>query len=233
MHSNVYKFFSGLEQNYSVENLKVSHFQKDPVPFTFIDNFLPADIFTSILDEIKNIPKDNYTAFSSKDSHRQECRNFVDSPLLHTVANSFHSSSFLHWIEKITGVERLIPDPHLRGGGLTRTLSNNKLGLHTDFNWNDQLRLNRKVNLILYLTPDWQSEWNGDLELWDQKGTKCVAKIEPKANRLAFWNYETWLLHGHSNKLEMPNDVSRDNLIHFYYTSNATWEEDPRRSQFL
>jgi len=230
MHSKIYEYLSGIENAYPVESLKELHGSKLPVPYTIIDNFLPNDVFDAVVDDIKNIT--DYTVFANNTSYRQECRDFTQAPLLQTLSNSFHSSNVIRWLEKISGIDKLIPDPHLRGGGLARVPTNNKLALHTDFNWNDQLMLNRKVNLILYLTPNWQPEWNGDLELWDLDKTECLVKIEPKANRLAFWNYDPRLIHGLSNTLSMPDGITRDNLIHFYYTSNATWEVDPKRSQF-
>ena len=232
MHKKLNEHLSKIQDTYSAVALNALHKYKIPVPHTIIDDFLPADIFEAIVNDIDNIKDDAYTVFSNKSSYRKECRNFVDAPLLQTLANGFHSSNVIKWIEQITGVEKLIPDPHLRGGGLARVPTGNTLGLHTDFNWNDQLMLNRKVNLILYLTPEWKSEWNGDLELWDLDKKECSVKIEPKPNRLAFWNYDPRLVHGLSKTLTMPDGVSRDNLIHFYYTSNATWEVDPKRSQF-
>jgi hypothetical protein len=233
MHDQIYEFISNLETAYPSRQLKETHLEGQPVPLTIIDNFLPAHIFDSIVSDIDNIPKNSYTTFSYDVSFRQECRDFTKSPMLQSLVNSFNSSKFLYWIEGITGLEKLIPDPHLRGGGLARISSGNRLGLHTDFNWNDQLRINRKVNLILYLTPNWQSEWNGNLELWNKDTTQCITKIEPVGNRLIIWNYESWLVHGNSQTLFTPAGITRDNLIHFYYTSNATWEEDPRRSKFL
>lgn len=230
MYSKLYNFISTIEQQYPSQDFVENHAVQQPVPYTIIDNFLPQDIFDAVVADVKNIT--NYTVFSNNTSYRQESRNFAEAPLLQSLSNSFHSSEMVHWLENISGIEKLIPDPHLRGGGLARVPTDNKLALHTDFNWNDQLMLNRKVNLILYLTPNWQPEWNGDLELWDFDKKECLVKIEPKANRLAFWNYDPRLVHGLSNKLTMPAGVTRDNLIHFYYTSNATWEVDPNRSQF-
>lgn len=231
MHTKIYDFISSVENNYPSEQLNKKHFEGAPVPYTVIDNFLPEDIYQSIVADINNIS--NYTVFANTSSSRRECRDFKEAPLLQSLSHGFNSSKFLYWIEKITGIEKLIPDPHLRGGGLSRISSGDKLGLHTDFNWNDQLSVNRKVNLILYLTPNWQSDWDGDLELWNKENTECTTSIEPRGNRLALWNYETWLVHGNSKMLNTPADVSRDNLIHFYYTSNATWEETPRRSKFV
>lgn len=232
MYNKLYNFISNIEQHYPVQDFVDSHALTQPVPFTIIDNFLPAELFDAIVADIKNIPKENYTVFSNTSSHRLECRRFENAPLLQSISLSFNSSEFIHWLEKISKVEKLIPDPHLRGGGLARVSTDKTLALHTDFNWNDQLMLNRKVNLILYLTPNWQPEWNGDLEFWDFDKKECLVKIEPKANRLAFWNYDPRLIHGLSKVLSMPDDITRDNLIHFYYTSNATWDVDPKRSQF-
>lgn len=232
MHDQIYKFISEIETVHPSKQLREIHFENQPVPLTIIDNFLPTHIFDSVVADIDNIPKDTYTTFFNDVSSRQECRDFLKSPVLQSLVHSFNSSKFLYWLENITVIEKLIPDPHLRGGGLARISSGSLLKLHTDFNWNDQISLNRKVNLILYLTPNWKSEWNGDLELWNKDNTECVKKIEPLGNRLVVWNYETWLVHGNSQTLETPEGITRDNLIHFYYTSNATWEEDPQRSKF-
>lgn len=234
MHNEIYNFFDSIEDKFPIESLMNRHISNNPVPFTIIDNFLPNDIFSCVVEDIKNITEDYYTTFiSDEKAKRKESRNFVQAPFIQTLSNSFNSGIFISWLEKITSIEKLIPDPYLRGGGLNRVSSGERLGLHTDFNWNDQLQLNRKVNLLLYLNTSWKEEWNGDLELWDKDNTECVYKIKPIGNRLIFWNYEPWLIHGFTGKLECPIDISRDSLAHFYYTSNSTWEYNPSRSKFL
>jgi Rps23 Pro-64 3,4-dihydroxylase Tpa1-like proline 4-hydroxylase len=234
MHDKIYKFINDIENLFPAENLKIQHHSQQPTPFTVIDNFLPQEVFLAIVEDIKNISEDYYMTFSKEyKASRKEARNFVQAPLLQTLSNSLNSNLFINWLEKITDIKKLIPDPHLRGGGLNRVLSHDKLGLHTDFNWNDQLQLNRKVNIILYLTPNWKNEWNGALEIWNKDATKCLHQIEPIGNRLVFWNYEPWLVHGFTQPLNCPTNVSRDSLAHFYYTSNSTWEHEPSRSKFL
>jgi Rps23 Pro-64 3,4-dihydroxylase Tpa1-like proline 4-hydroxylase len=149
------------------------------------------------------------------------------------MAYSFQGSQFLKWIEKLTGIEKLVGDPHYRGGGITRVSSGNSLGLHNDFNWNEQLRLTRRVNIILYMNSEWDDNWGGELEFWDFDKTECLVKIAPKPNRLAIWNYDERLIHGHPNPLTCPENVTRQNFIQFYYSSNATHETPPHRSQFV
>ena len=232
MHPEIYEFFDSINSKYDPARLKESHFSGDPVPYTIIDNFLPQEIFDIVAEEIDSIPLDAWTVFANDTSSRYEARNFVTAPHIQTLSNSMQGPVFLKWMEAITGVEKLIPDPYLRGGGVTRVTTGNRLGLHTDFNWNEQLRLTRRVNLIIYLNPVWEESWGGDLEFWDFEKTRCVTSISPKPNRLAIWNYSEQLIHGHPHPLTCPENVSRQNLIQFYYNSNATHETPPHRSLF-
>lgn len=228
MHDEVYQFFNELT------NVKrpATHYD-EPARIWIIDNFLPANIFKEATNQISLITE--WLTFENgySNSKRKECRNLTEAPIVETIANCFNSSKTVNWLESITDSKGLIPDPHFLGGGLCTIASQSKLDLHTDFNWNNRLKLNRSVNLMLYLNEEWIEEWGGALEFWDDDKTECIQKVMPKPNRLIFWEYDTNLVHGFPNKLETPADVTRNNLIHFYYTSNSTWDEDPRRSQFI
>jgi hypothetical protein len=227
MHSEISIFFNKLKE-IKKTNLKFDN----PVPIWIFDDFLPTNIFNTATKEINFISV--WTEFSNdySKSLRKECRNFTDAPLIESLAHSFNSNKTIKWIEELTGISGLIPDPHYLGGGLCRLSSQNKLDLHTDFPWNDRLRLNRKVNLILYMNERWDTEWGGDLEFWNNEKTRCVQKISPLPNRLALWIYEPNLIHGVPQALSCPYDVCRNNLILFYYTSNSSWETEPKRSNF-
>ena len=213
--------------------MRNKHFQGQPVPYTIIDDFFPEETFKSLSFELDFLQPHSWTVFSNEKSYRHECRNLSLAPRLQSMAYSFQGSTFLNWIEKICGIEKLIADPHMRGGGICRVPSGSSLGLHNDFNWNEQLRLTRRVNLILYMNSEWDESWGGDLEFWNFDRTECVAKIAPKPNRLAFWNYDERHIHGHPHPLNTPEGVYRQNFIQFYYSSNATHETPPHRSQFI
>jgi hypothetical protein len=227
MHDKLYQFFNSLSDVNRID-LEYTY----PARIWVIDNFLPQDVFEVVVEQINNI--NSWTEFSNYESGslRRECRNLTEAPLVESLANAFNSSKTINWLESIVGTEGLIPDPHFLGGGLCSVETNSKLDLHTDFNWNNRLKLNRSVNLMLYLNKEWDESWGGALEFWDNEKTQCVQKLYPIPNRLAFWEYNTKLIHGFPNELKSPKGISRDNLIHFYYTSNATWDEDPRRSSF-
>ena len=74
----------------------------------------------------------------------------------------------------LTGIkEKLIPDPYLQGGGLHELRNNGFLNIHADFNLHPTMKLDRRLNILIYLNKDWNDDFGGNLQLWDKKMTKC------------------------------------------------------------
>lgn len=91
-----------------------------------------------------------------------------------------NSPPVLRFLEELTGIPALVPDPYYLGGGLHQIERGGFLKIHADFNWREQMRLHRRINLLIYLNKDWKDEYGGHLELWDgnQVGG-CRKKILP------------------------------------------------------
>ena len=51
------------------------------------------------------------------------------------------------------------------------------LKIHSDFYLHQYLKIDRRLNLLLYLNDDWKDEYGGHLELWDKTMTICDKKI--------------------------------------------------------
>jgi Rps23 Pro-64 3,4-dihydroxylase Tpa1-like proline 4-hydroxylase len=96
------------------------------------------------------------------------------------------------------------------------------LGLHYDFATQKELKLDRRINALLYLNRDWKSEWGGQLELHsndDVESPRHIRKeIEPIFNRLAIFNTPN-ALHGHTKPLLCPPGRARLCLSWYYYTA--------------
>jgi hypothetical protein len=76
----------------------------------------------------------------------------------------FNSSPFLEFLEAVTSIRGLIPDPYYTGGGMHQILDGGFLDIHTDFNFYAKLNLYRRLNVILYLTIQWDESYGGCLE---------------------------------------------------------------------
>jgi len=129
-----------------------------------------------------------------------------------------YSAPVLQFLERLTGINGLMGDPSLLGGGVHKINRGGKLGVHADFNVHFRTQLHRRINLLLYLNKDWNAEWGGDLELWEKDMSKCCIKVAPVFNRAAIFNITDDAFHGHPHPLNTPENVSRYSLALYYYT---------------
>lgn len=221
-----------LTSKYNPKDYAVDYSHGAPVPWLAFDDFLPEDLFRQVREEINVIPEHLWTKFTRNGSMMKECTNLKFAPTIRELALNFNSHEFVRWLEDMTGIERIVPDPHFIGAGLMRCYPGDSLKLHTDFNWNEQLHLNRCLSMILYLSPEWDESWEGNLEFWDFDKTQCLHRVTPRPNRLLVWTYDERLVHGHPQPLACPKNITRDGLRMFYFHSNATPTSPPHRSLY-
>lgn len=126
-----------------------------------------------------------------------------------------NSSSFVTFLEQLTGIHGLITDPHWRGGGMHIIEKGGFLDLHRDFGRNDRLNIYRRLNVLVYFNFGWKESDGGQLELWDEKLESHVS-IEPKFNRMSVFETTGKTYHGHPNKWN--GSTNRISLASYYYT---------------
>ena len=173
----------------------------DPFPHIVIDNFFNDSILETILNEFPNNLDDIGYQYKTKVEQRKFTLN--DSKLLSDNTNNFinflNSQIFLDFLQKITGInEKLQSDPYLQGGGLHELRNDGYLNIHADFNLHPTLKLDRRLNILIYLNKNWDDSYGGNLQLWDREMSKCKKKINPVFNRMViFSTTEQILFHPH------------------------------------
>src|SRR5262245_44285709 len=150
-------------------------------------------------------------------------------PFIQHFINALNSRVFVSFVEKLTGIQGLIPDPYLSGGGLHMIPNGGRLALHADFNRQDELKLDRRINLIVYLNYDWNPEWGGALELWDKDVQNKVKSYMPIANRVVAFTVTDTAFHGHPDPLTSPKGRYRKSIALYYYTSGRPEHEQSDR----
>ena len=153
--------------SYDIEKLRI---QYDSHPYygkIDIPNFLPEQVSEQCAIELENLPLELGKKFTRKGSAMWEYNNLTNTPIQEQLVNVLHSSQFISWVEKVSGVNRLIPDPHLIGAGYMKSFAGDTLKVHTDFNWVEELHLHRAVSIIIYFNKDWDPEWGGALDFFD------------------------------------------------------------------
>lgn len=177
--------------------------------------------------------KNDFKLFNRNGSKMYEwCRyNKKETPVAYELVALLHSTEWVRCLEEITGIRGLLPDIHLHGAGYMRCGKGDSLKIHTDFNWNDEIKLNRALTLVIYLNQNWKEEWNGDIQFWDKQNKECVKRYYPNWGNCVVWEHDERGFHGHPNPLNCPDNEYRDGFRLFYYTSNST-NENPHRSLY-
>lgn len=105
------------------------------------------------------------------------------------------------------------------------------MGVHADFRINDQLHVQRRINLLIYLNPVWSDQWNGQLELWSKDMKVCISRVSPILNRCVVFSTDADTWHGHPDPLNTPEGVKRRSIAMYYYTaSKSIYNEVPNTS---
>ena len=197
-----------------------------------IDNFLDEETCLKLYEECINAPKGGWTVFTRAGSRMEEFNDLISCPMAHQVTYEImHSGEMLYDLEQMTGISGLLPDPHLVGAGFSIFRDGSYLGSHYDFNWNDRLRLHRKLTSLLFITPGWKEEWGGHHEIWTgsydkDKTSKKVYSHPPLFNRFYIdENVKKGPYHAVS-KVNCPDEVEGRCAIRFFYYISSS-EYDP------
>lgn len=218
-----YGFFNAEAVKAKGTELQEQYVNADPFPHIVLDDFVTPSALEMCLENFPSSPDPDSQTF---DREQERLKTSYNPDYLPAPARSFfyamNSQPFVQFLENMTGIENLIPDPYFLGGGFHQTVRGGHLSVHADFNLHPQLRLERRLNLLIYLNKDWDDTCGGPLELWDTEMQGCVKKVTPIFNRCVVFSTTDKSFHGHPEPVAHPRDVPRRSIALYYYT--ATWD---------
>lgn len=142
------------------------------------------------------------------------CERFaVFPPGVGAFVNELNSGPFLRFLEALTGIDGLVPDPHLWGGGLHLMRPGGYLWPHTDFLQGKIPGMMRVINLIFYAHSRWTPEMGGHFEVWD--GETLMHSLPPLPGRCVIFKTDAHSIHGVSR---VKGELTRKSIALFYYT---------------
>ncbi len=191
----------------------------DPYPHIVLDDVFPADFLLQVAAEFPDFNDPNWQKFDNNREKKLASQGDEQlGPYARAFISNLNSGTFINFLEQLTGIEGLIADPHLMGGGMHRIQPGGKLAVHVDFNKYKRLGLERRLNVLVYLNEDWDESYGGHFELWNKDMTESVVKVLPIFNRMAMFSTTEISWHGHPDPLTCPEDRSRRSIALYYYT---------------
>jgi hypothetical protein len=201
------------------ENAK-SYAAAAPYPHITLENFLEEWAAEKAMKDFPPVKDEgwiHYVHFNEK-KHGLNKMDMLP-PFVRQVIEELNTPEFVKYVSKLTGIDNLLADNMLEGGGLHQSLRGGFLNVHADFtvhphkpNWR------RRVNLLIYLNQDWKPEYRGDLELWDREMKACHQKVSPIFNRCVLFNTDEDSYHGLPDPILCPEDMTRKSIALYYFT---------------
>jgi hypothetical protein len=196
-----------------------------------IDNFLPDAVLQRVRGDLAELPEAesgfNRAQENLKTSYNPERLPFFTKSLFH----AFNARPFVLFLEELTGIKGLIPDPYYIGAGIHQIANGGHLDVHADFNLHGQMKVERRLNVLIYLNENWKEEWGGSFEIWDKEMKGKTASFVPLYNRMVCFSTASDTFHGNPMPVNHPEGENRRSIALYYYT--ATWDESRKSHSTL
>jgi Rps23 Pro-64 3,4-dihydroxylase Tpa1-like proline 4-hydroxylase len=225
------------DSNFDYKKRSAEYTNATPFNYMVIDNFLETILARNISNEFPDFSSEDWRKYNNQ-IEQKKLLNHWDKfpPLTYELLTYLNSQSFIDKISKLTGISNLYPDMGLNGGGWHIHSSGGKLNVHRDYVIHPKLGLMRILNLIIYLTEDWNPNWGGGLGLWSHDNSKnlpgnLIQEVEFRFNRAILFNTTQNSWHGLPDPIVCPPEAYRKSIAVYYLTDPIA--DCERRSKAL
>ena len=204
-----------------------------PFNHVVIDNFFQQHIAERLATEFPSYNNPGLGFYDNAIENKKVSNKWDKFPkLTYQVFTYLAREEFLRNMRELVDDTNLYMDIGLNGGGWHMHGRGGKNNVHLDYNIHPKLGEQRKLNIIIYLSPNWQPEWEGGLELWSHDPVNYAPKdlvktVENKFNRAVIFDTTQNSWHGLPTELKCPEGTIRQSLA-AYYVRPAPIGADPR-----
>jgi Rps23 Pro-64 3,4-dihydroxylase Tpa1-like proline 4-hydroxylase len=219
------------------DRLREGNRRATPVPHFCIDNFLDEDFAERVLQSFPSFEEAaqigrTFTAVNEKKKIQVTDLTKFPQPIA-DLNRALATPEFCDLLSDAFGIPRLLPDEELVGGGIHQTGPRGHLDVHVDFNYIEDRRLHRRLNILIYFNKGWKPEWGGNIELWDKNVKVCHHSFSPIFNRCVVFETSEISYHG-VTAVRCPEPQARRSFAAYYYTNEAppNWDGEAHSTLF-
>lgn len=182
-----------------------------------ISDLLPADLALQIFS---NFPASDRMMLkrSIKENKHVAAQMDAFDPILEETVYAFQDARVVEQVARISGLTTLEPDVDLYAGGISAMSKGAYLRPHLDNSHDKARERYRVLNLLYYVTPDWDASYGGSLQLWDEGPRGLPRTIPSLFNSLVIMltNEASW----HSVN-EVRHDGRRCCVSNYYFSRHS------------
>ena len=228
---------SPLRSSISFEELIPQFRSAEPFNYVVIDDFLADDVAEEISKEFPSFEGPLWNEYNNAIEVKKVCNHWDRFPAAtYKLFTYLNSKSFVDAMSRLAG-DPLYQDPGLHGGGWHSHARGGKLNMHLDYSIHPKTGLERRLNLIIYVQPDWKPEWGGALGFWKHDAEKggpgdLAVQIPCLFNRAVIFDTSQNSWHGLPDPVLCPQDKPRNSLAVYYLCEPRKNAADRGRALF-
>lgn len=184
--------------------------------FTAIDDLLPPNLAMKIYDSFPDVDSMRLLDSFREKKYTSKSLDKFD-PLVTEATFAFQDQRVIDLVSEITALEDAIGDPHLYAGGISAMAKGHFLNPHIDNSHDHEQKHYRVLNLLYYVTPEWDPSHGGNLELWDEDVTDPL-EIPSVFNRLVLMSTNEKSFHSVN---EIAVDRRRCCVSNYYFSPHS------------
>ncbi len=137
-----------------------------------IDNLLDPPICHEAYNAFPLDTKNFYSMKSFRERKLTSSNLSQQKKILSDLTYALQDKKVVNLIGSLVGFKKLVPDPNLYAGGISMMFKGDFLNPHID-NSHDKHKVNyRRLNILFYVSPNWNIKNGGNFELWNEAITK-------------------------------------------------------------
>jgi hypothetical protein len=206
----------------NINNGLLSFKNSNPFDHCVIDDFFDSEFADLLSKEFLDYNSDKWFCYKNPIEDKKALNDWNAFPEnSYKAFFALQSTNFVDLLATVVGRD-LYVDHGLHGGGWHIHGSKGNLNPHLDYSIHPKIGLQRKLNIIIYLSKELKPEVHGGhLGLWDHnsndgKPGALIKEIEPLYNRAVIFDTTQNSWHGMSRPLSQPEGIYRKSLAIYY-----------------
>jgi Rps23 Pro-64 3,4-dihydroxylase Tpa1-like proline 4-hydroxylase len=223
----------------NLRSFLVKDAKKDPFDHYVIDDFISEDLALKLYNQFPDYHSEKWYSYDNPLERKKAIQTWGSfPPETYQFFMALCSQEFVNQLRVLTGCKDLIPDIGLHGAGWHMSTRGDHLNIHQDYSIHPLANMQRKFNIIIYLTPDWKPEWGGNLEFWSHDEEKNCAReravsIDCKFRRAVLFDTTQNSWHGFPNIIGCPEGVQRKSIAMYYLAPITKSAKSHKRALYV
>lgn len=209
-----------------IEELGARFRSAQPFQHVVVDNFLTADVFAALNTEMREYYGENREKGKTWNSDAEDGKwgstGLAVPPRLAELDKFLGSEGLTSLLSRITGFTNLTVTSNINGVGFSffhAMKPGSYLGPHTDHTRDLNNGPYHVLNIILYMSNEWDPNWRGGTTLFNEK-VQLSGVVEYRPNRALIFMHSPHSIHG-TERVSQLAGGNRFSIYYDYYTDDA------------